>query len=1160
MSKEFTCVPFDKLLKWILDEYNSNKTIFGIDESNFFKPTSADPFSFRKYNKYIETPLGVAAGPHTQLAQNIISAWLCGARFIELKTVQTLDEIEVLKPCIDIENEGYNGEWSQELTLNDSYNEYLKAWVIIHILSDIFGYNNGTDEIGTIFNMSAGYDLEGIKKDNMQKFFSKMKNSSKNIEILKNEAANFYENSLKLKIPANISDNVTLSTMHGCPPAEIEKIAIFLIEEMGFHTTIKFNPTLIGKEKLKYFLNEKLNYDTIVPDEAFEHDPVYDDALKIIKNVAQVAEENVKEFSYKLSNTLESVNHKDIFPEGQDMMYMSGRPLHVIDVNLGSMLADDNYGQQEVSFSGGGDCFNFAELISTNIKPVTVCSDILKPGGYGKLNQYINNLREQMQKYDSDDIGNFIVKKYFQNYYKDEEFSKKLKENFENNNFIKIDDNVFNNLIQKLPEEIHYEKLSESIGDLIQHSDKNIISVIFEEIIKTCGRINLKYYAEEASENRRYRKDFINTQKYKGNRKLDYFNCMKAPCRQECPVSQNVPEYMRLIAEKNFKKAAEVVFHDNPVANIAGRVCDHQCTYRCTRTHIDTPLKIREIKRFITDNNQNTVSKVDSDNKKAAIIGAGPAGLSCAWFLAKNNVKVTVYESKKICGGMASHAIPSFRLPDEKIKLDVEVLKQAGVHFVTEITVGKDISFEILKKDYDFIFIGAGAKNGIKLNIDGEESDGVIDALKFLELIRKNKWNKNPSKIGVIGGGNSAVDVARTAWRLHNTKEVHILYRRTQNEMPADPEEIEELKKEKINIVELVSPVKINSENNKLKSVVCQKMKLGKKDASGRRRPVPIEGSQFEIELDLLVVAISQKTDLSFLETQGINLTRWNTVDADLETMKTSIDKVYAGGDVVHGPSTLIKAAGDGKKAAFSFLEKNPSERNENVLKEKDKKELSVKKTFVNQGEEVEEIPVEKRKNFNETTQTFSEAQAVNEAKRCLSCDLYCGICTSVCPNRANFSYKTELLSFPEKIYLKNEDDFWLSEKKLKIKQSYQIANIGDCCNECGNCTTFCPTADAPYKNKPKFYLQPESFDCHKEDGFIFQKENDTKILLGRIDEKIHSLALENNLFLYKGSEFEAEINTETLHIQKFKSLINDKEINLNNLFNMIVFYKFVKI
>ncbi|MBU0464049.1 MAG: putative selenate reductase subunit YgfK, partial [Proteobacteria bacterium] len=279
MSDRFTCLSLEKLLSWIKREEKTNK-IFGIPRSLFFQPSESDIFRINQYGRVLETPVGVAAGPHTQLSQNIVSSWLTGARYIELKTIQVLDELEVTKPCINMEDEGYNCEWSQELKLEQSLNEYVNAFIAIYILKKRLlpgplqsGRENNP---GFIFNMSVGYNLEGILSPTVQKFLDSMANARIIIDEKLKIAKTIFPEAADLDIPSTISDNVTISTMHGCPPDEIEKIGRYFVEEKKLNTTIKLNPTLLGQVELRDILNNRLGFDTVVPDIAFEHDLKYD--------------------------------------------------------------------------------------------------------------------------------------------------------------------------------------------------------------------------------------------------------------------------------------------------------------------------------------------------------------------------------------------------------------------------------------------------------------------------------------------------------------------------------------------------------------------------------------------------------------------------------------------------------------------------------------------------------------------------------------------------------------------------------------------------------------------------------------------------------------------------------------------------------------------
>ena len=312
MTDKFSPCNIVKLLQWILSEEKQGQ-VFGIRKELFFVPRSDDVFRMTRYGQVLESPVGVAAGPHTQLSQNIISAWLTGARYMELKTVQTLDELEVTKPCIDMSDEGYNCEWSQELKLEQSFDEYLNAWIILHILKDRFEWGEA-DARGFIFNMSVGYNLEGILNPNVQTFLDHMADCGEQKSAKIEALAEIYPRVKDLDIPDQISDNLTVSTMHGCPPEEIEKIGRYFIEERRLNTTIKLNPTLLGPEELRRILNEELGFDVDVPDEAFGHDLKYDAGVALIQSLLESASESGVEFNLKLTNTLETTNRDQNLP------------------------------------------------------------------------------------------------------------------------------------------------------------------------------------------------------------------------------------------------------------------------------------------------------------------------------------------------------------------------------------------------------------------------------------------------------------------------------------------------------------------------------------------------------------------------------------------------------------------------------------------------------------------------------------------------------------------------------------------------------------------------------------------------------------------------------------------------------------------------------
>ena len=1081
MSDRLYRIGIEKLFRWILSEERDER-IFGIYKELFFTPKKTDTFRMKRYGKLLESPIGVAAGPHTQLAQNIIASWLCGARYIELKTIQTLDEIDVTKPCIDMEDVGYNCEWSQELKIEDSFDEYLNAWIIIHLLKNKFGWNES--EPGFIFNMSVGYDLAGIQKPNVQWFLDKMNDCSEEKKDKIEKLKSFYPKIHEVKIPDQISDNVTLSTMHGCPSNEIEKICRYLIEERKLNTSLKLNPTLLGKETLRNILNDKLGYNISVPDEVFEHDLNYDEAVKIIKSLKQSADKVNVQFGLKLTNTLESVNSTNWLPEKEKMVYTSGRALHPISINLAKKLQTDFDGQLDISFSAGVDAFNAADTLACNLKPITVCSDLLKPGGYLRLTQYLEEIHKSIFNTGQNNIDNFI-------------------------------------------------KAKADINNLTK-----------------AGLHNLNIYASADLVNETYKKNNFPYKNIKTKRTLTAYDCIHAPCVEECAVSQNIPEYMYYTANGNFNKAFRSILKDNPLPNITGNVCDHLCQSKCTRINYDNPLLIRGIKRFISEK-FHSIAEINTNNKnglKAAVIGAGPSGLCCAYFLALQGFEVNVYEGKSFAGGMVSGSIPNFRLNDESIKNDIEIIKTAGVQFHFNQKVTEKFFIDLQKRN-DYLFVGVGAQKSKRLKIQGEELNGVTDQLSFLFKVRKNENVILGKSVAVIGGGLSAIDAARTAKRLVGKDgKVMMLYRRTKREMPAGQDEIKALLDEGIELHELIAPVSIESRQNGSLSIQCIIMQLDEKDESGRRKSVPIIGSEFKLIFDNIITAIGQNVELDFVPGKKLIV--------DNKTNETQIPNVFAGGDAIRGADSLINAMGDGRRSAENIIQK-AVERRQLTIEKADQKlsrmEFQKKLARREFGISLPEIEIEQRISFDLVHPVLDEDAAVKEAQRCLYCNDICNICVSVCPNFANIGFKVDTANIPIYIVSKNGEKVTIkTERNFSVKQSNQIITIGNFCNECGNCNTFCPTNGAPYKTKPMFYLTETSFD-QENIGYFYVDD----VLKYKNNDSIEKLSFKENYFVYESDLISAKFGSDDFLLSdiQFKS-DSVKEVNLHNAAEMCFLIK----
>ena len=1059
-TDRFTPLDAATLLRWMQHDL-PNKQLFGIDRELFFMPKPDDPFRMERYGKVLETPLGVAAGPHTQLAQNILSAWLCGARYIELKTVQVLDELNVAKPCIDMADEGYNCEWSQELKLDQSFEEYLKAFVLLYVLRDMLNLPVEAEPgkgPGFIFNMSAGYNLEGIKSPAVQRFLDRMENAEEDVKRIKAGLAPLYPAIEKMPIPARLSDNLTVSTMHGCPPDEVESIGRYFITERKYNTTIKLNPTLLGPERLRDILNTQLGYDVCVPDEAFGHDLKYNDGVAIIRNPAAAAETAGVAFGLKLTNTLETANEKQNLPRSEGMVYMSGRSLHPISINLAERLQQEFDGKLDIAFSAGVDTFNVADTLACGLRPITMSSDILKPGGYGRLHQYLDTLRAEMRKAGAHTIA-------------------------------------------------EWEKSRSPIAG-------------------NPGFANLVSYAAAVLGKRsRYHKERFPYVSVKTERPLPRFDCAAAPCMSGCPAEQDIPRYLDAVARGDFELAWRVITATNPFPNVQGMACNHQCQSRCTRINYDKPLMIREVKRFVAEKMAEAASSVPAaqTGKRAAVIGAGPAGLSCARFLSAQGVEVHLYEEKPVLGGMAGDAIPAFRLTGDSLRRDIDAILKLGVRLHKDTPVDAAL-FDTLAEENDAVYIAVGAQESLPLGIPGEDAAGVLDQLSFLSAVRRCEPTGIGSHAVVIGAGNSAMDCARAARRLVGENgSVTIAYRRTRKEMPADIEEIEAALDEGVRIVELCAPEEVLADGGRVSGLRCRRMRLVPDPDGGRPRPVPTDET-FTLGADTLIVSIGQRVKAGFLPDAM-------TLKADPHTSQTSLPNVFAGGDAVRGAATLINAVADGRHAAETILARLGLSAQAATATPSDERRpdldgLRIRQATRVMGPALPERSPEDRLDFDPAIRTLTEEEAMDESRRCLQCDLVCNVCTTVCPNRANVALLSLPMPHPVQVAVRDGDGVRVETlSNRRLEQSYQIVNIADACNECGNCATFCPSAGAPYRDKPRIHLSRESFD-NAPDGYRLASPSR---LEGKRGGKAFSLAAEKDGFVFESDALIAHLDGGTL-------------------------------
>jgi putative selenate reductase len=1094
MSELFRPISANQLAAWLFTELDTSDSIFGIPRQHFFVPNEDSVLRTSAFGHPLETPFGPAAGPHTQMAQNIVAAWLCGARYIELKTVQTLDELDVSKPCIDMEDEGYNVEWSQELKVYQSFDEYLRAWVLIHALHHHLGFPGAKP--GVVFNLSVGYNLEGIQQPNMQWFLDQMQDCSEYKQSIVDQVAKYYPAIRDLEIPNRLSDNVTLSTMHGCPPDEIEAISTYLLRKRHLHTLVKCNPTLLGPEHVRALLNNDLKFtDVIVPDLAFEHDLKFSDAVPMFGNLQATAKRCGLEFGVKLSNTLEVENRRQVFDSAETMSYLSGRALHAVTVNLAEALSDEFDGDLSMSFSAGATSYNAPDLLAAGMQTITICSDLLKTGGYMRLLDCVESVNTSIARVGAESIEEFILR---------------------------------------------------SAGTDTLSSDR-----------KAAALLNLRRYAEISRTDPNNIKGGFDTSHTKTARPLDYFDCIEAPCVDQCPLSQQVPRYMHAVKQGDLIDAQHTVCRDNPLPRILGRVCDHLCEQACVRTHIDEPLAIRDIKRFIMDRPSvsDPVQEPVQSTKKVAIIGAGPGGMSAAAELAQGGLTVEIFEQHAYPGGMVGGAVPEYRLPQAVFDRDFGVLEKLGVKVHYKKRVGHDIRLSQLRRDgFDHVVIMVGAQLSKTLSLEGEDCDGVVDALQFLRQSREDRALDIGKRVGVIGAGDTAMDCARVA-RRQNSGQVFLIYRRTIDQMPADREEVHQLIDEGVEVLELSKPQGLIVEDGKLRALQCRRMAYANdRDASGRKIPHELPDSDFEVPLDTLILAISQHAVLDFFDEASIDVNDRGYIEVDPVTFETSVPGVYAGGDVANdGPSSIVQAAAAGKAIADSILCRHRSDDDSVEPLRRDRASLLRRRSQRKRRVAAPQTPLTGRNDFTEVVLTYSGQQAKREAARCLDCDTFCSICVGVCPNIALQTFETEPFEavLPE-FRLENNEMRVGPGSAYRVKQPFQVAVLTDFCNECGNCTTFCPTSGQPYRDKPRLYLDRADFEEQQDNAFMVSRDGDTWAMDARQDGANHRIELNGKLD-YISPSFRARIDPNTFELEHVEATQVDERYSLEPCAAMFV-------
>ena len=958
MSELMTPIPFRELMTWITTEYRRDGAVFGVH-----KPYKAGVKKLPIFGEAIETPFGPAAGPNTQLAQNIIAGYFAGARFFELKTVQKMDGADLAacinRPCILAEDECYNCEWSTELYVQQAFEEYVKAWCALKIMAKVYGLG---DPNGFVFNMSVGYDLAGIQGEKIDTFLNGMVDASKTpifqecIAVLKE----FFpgESDYIDTITPHVSGSVTVSTLHGCPPDEIERIASYLLEKKHLHTFVKCNPTILGYETARSIL-DSMGYDYIAfDDHHFKEDLQYADAVPMFHRLQALADKEGLEFGLKLSNTFPVDVKAGELPSEE--MYMAGKSLFPLTTTMAAMMAKEFGGKLRLSYAGGADAFNIDKLFACGIWPITMATTELKPGGYQRFTQ----------------IG---------------------------------------------------DKL-----DALDFKPFTGVDVVGIEALSLAARSD-KYHVKAI-------KPLPRRKLYE---KVPLLDCFTAPCKGGCPIHQDIPEYIELCRKGAYASALRLITEKNPLPFITGTICAHNCMTKCMRNYYDEPVNIRATKLVAAEKGYDAyMSKITppapvTDGRKVAVIGGGPTGMSAAYFVGRAGIPVTLFEKADRLGGIVRQVIPAFRISDEAIDKDVALMEKMGVE--VKLNTEAPSVAELKAQGYTHIFFAVGAWKAGRLDIPGN----VVPVIGWLRDMKAGK-DVSLGHVAVVGGGNPAMDAARAALRA-GAKSSTLVYRRTKKYMPADAEELEMAIADGVEFLELVAPVE--QKDGKL---ICEKMKLGDPDDKGRRKPVPT-GEMVEIPCDTVVSAVGEKVESEVFTRNGI------TVDEKgIPAFKTNLERVYAGGDAMRGPATVVEGIADAQYFANA------------VIGEAHKFAIPAKAVATR------EEAVAKKGVLCESAKC--------EGDRCLTCNVVCQVCADVCPNRANV-----VIELPD--------------------GRQQILHVDRMCNECGNCAVFCPYDSAPYREKFTLFLTREGFDeSVNNQGFL---PLGGKKVLVRLDSKVFEADLD---------------------------------------------------
>ena len=956
MSDIMRPIPFAQLMDWILTENAEKGSIFGIRKIVRHEG-GAEPIFAEK----IETPFGPAAGPNSQLTQNIVASYVAGARFFELKTVQVMDGEElsrcVAKPCIVAEDECYNCDWSTELEVPQAMAEYIKAWWACKLLARELGLG---DPDGFVFNMSVGYDLAGIQSPKVDAYIEGMKDASgtavwaecrdwalANLDRFQNVDADFVNS-----VSPHVSASVTESTLHGCPPDEIERIATYLITEKGLNTYVKCNPTLLGYDYARERLNG-LGFDYIAFDDRhFREDLQWGDAVPMFRRLMALAQERGLAFGVKLTNTFPvDVTRKELPSEE---MYMSGRSLFPLSITLARKISEEFDGKLRISYSGGADAQNIKSLYGAGIWPITMATTVLKPGGYERFSQ-IAHVLEGAERKSTVDVAAVVA-------------------------------------------------LDESVAA-----------------------------------DHKYAKPIKPAPAHKLGWPLPLTNCFISPCRNGCPIEQDIPAYLAAVDEGRLADALAIIAERNALPFITGNLCPHPCGTKCMRAFYEpegAAIRASKLKAarggidelLATIKAEGAQAVPGAEGKNVAVIGGGPAGLACAFFLTRAGAKVTIFERKESLGGVARHIIPAFRISDEDIDRDVELCRAFGA----EVKLGVEVAdvAELKADGYTDVVVctGAWAPGHVGLEYGDE-----IDVLDFLAAAKSGlDLSTLGTDVVIVGAGNTAMDAARVAKRLPGVQNVRIVYRRTKRYMPADEEELAEALSEGVELCELLAPKGVADG-----VLTCDVMELGEPDESGRRSPVAT-GKTLEVPATAVICAVGEKIEAGIYEAAGVQTDRRGRPAG----CETGVEGVWAAGDSRRGPARFVDAIADAQEVARKMCGVDFSKYTAANVRAGHESDCYERKGDLRLG-----------------------CAGCQKSSGCLGCATVCEACCDVCPNRANVSITVPGLA------------------------QHQVVHVDGMCNECGNCAVFCPWSGRPFKDKLTLFWSAEDMGNSTNQGFLAQPD-----------------------------------------------------------------------